>query len=396
MVAAAGDQSHTQTAPKVTVTPHASTAWIAAFGPVGAGSDGYLMRVETNAMSLASLGFKVDVLELSKRANPSVGWANVRIHPTLPFILHERRVLGSLNLLSDFRAQLSFAVGLLRNWRNMRAAQVVVIEGAFFAMALSLRFLRRGRRPLLVFDLITLMSTLHRDTSGKCTFQCKLRRGIWWFLERICVTCADVVATGNEADAGALRASQVRVLPHAVLEVSLRASQEDPNLLGFLGNGHVLPNRRAVEFLVSSVLNHPGLESVRCRVIGDQTGYALDAHNRLEFAGFSKDSGNALSRVSVCCAPMEGAGGVSTKVLEYLMSGKRTVCTPESAQGVARPPAGLWVVELHNFAEAVAAALAEPWSAEQASSLRHWMIAHHGLKALQSEWQQVLLPSVIE
>jgi hypothetical protein len=78
------------------------------------------------------------------------------------------------------------------------------------------------------------------------------------------------------------------------------------------------------------------------------------------------------------------------------MSGKRTVCTPESAQGVARPPAGLWVVELHNFAEAVAAALAEPWSAEQASSLRHWMIAHHGLKALQSEWQQVLLPSVIE
>jgi hypothetical protein len=110
----------------------------------------------------------------------------------------------------------------------------------------------------------------------------------------------------------------------------------------------------------------------------------------MEFVGFAKDPTDALSAVSVCCAPMAGAGGVSTKVLFYLMSGKRTVCTPEAAHGIAMPPDGLWVAERQRFADAVAAGLALPWSLAKAQALREWMVSHHGFGTLTQGWELAL------
>jgi hypothetical protein len=289
------------------------------------------------------------------------------------------------------RGQLALAVGLARNWSSLRSSDVVVVEGGLLLLSFIVGLFKRRSFPILVFDLITLMSSLHRDLTASCTLTCRLRRTIWRILEFVCVRSADVAIAGSIEDAHLLYGGRARVVPHVVLtNASDGVGHEEADLVGFLGNGHVAPNREALEFIATIVLSHPGLESVRCRVVGDQNGYNTRGNNRIDFVGFYKDPSQALASISVCCAPMEGAGGVSTKVLAYLMNGKRTVSTPEAAHGIALPPGGLWIAERYMFAEAVTSALASPWSTDQAHALRDWMAIHHGLPALTEAWRTAL------
>ena len=367
------------------------SAWIVSFGPVGSGADGYLIRVEANSRALAGLGYEVSVLEVSTRSQSTNPWPHVTTCPAAPWLAAQRRILGPVNLLADLRAQLALAVGTIRNWRSLRAADLVVIEGGLLALTLCVRLSRRNRRPIVVFDLITLMSSLHRDPPGRCIFQCKVRRRIWRVLELVCVKFCDVSVAGSIEDANELYSSNVKVVPHALIaDPQVIDVSEKRDLVGFLGSGHVVPNREALSFIALSVLRHAGLETVRCRVIGQKEGYSHENSERLEFVGFRENPATALAEVSVGCAPMDGAGGVSTKVLAYLAHGKRTVCTPEAAHGIARPFVGLWVAERADFAQAVADALAFPWSAGESHKLREWMHEHHGLGGLQRSWQEAL------
>ncbi len=376
-----------------TTEPIRPVAWIVSFGPVGAGSDGYLVRVETNAQALASLGYQVKVLDISRRSERTTPWANVETYPALPSVIREQRILGPIDWLANFRGQLALVVGLIRNRKSLRSSDVVVVEGGLLFLSFILRLFRRRSSPVFVFDLITLMSSLHRDLTPVCGITCKLRRRFWWILEFVCVRSADVAITGSSEDALLLYNGRARVVPHIVLgDTSDLEEQEVAGLVGFLGNGHVVPNREALDFLATIVLNDRRLELARCRVIGDPAGYNGRDNRRIEFVGFYKNPSPALAPVSVCCAPMDGAGGVSTKVLAYLMNGKRTVSTPEAAHGIAFPPNGLWVAERENFAEAVAAAMKSQWSLAEARALREWMAMHHGLPALKQAWDSVLAP----
>jgi hypothetical protein len=373
--------------------PIRGVAWLVSFGPVGAGSDGYLVRAETNAQALAALGYLVKVLEVSRRSERTTPWANVETYPALPSVIREQRILGPIDWLANFRGQLALVVGLIRNRKSLRSADVVVVEGGLLFLSFALGLFRRRSSPVFVFDLITLMSSLHRDLTPVCSIRCKLRRRIWWILEFVCVQFADVAITGSKEDALRLYGGRARVVPHIVLgDTSELDQQEVAGLVGFLGNGHVVPNREALDFLATMVLNdrHPDLE--RCRVIGDPAGYNGHDNGRIEFVGFYKNPSAALAPVSVCCAPMDGAGGVSTKVLAYLMNGKRTVSTPEASHGIAFPPNGLWVAERANFAEAVAVAMRTSWSQAEARALREWMAIHHGLPALGEAWESALAP----
>ena len=148
-------------------------AWIVSFGPVGAGSDGYLVRVETNAQALASLGYQVKVLEISRRSERTTPWTNVETFPALPSIIREQRILGPIDWLANFRGQLALLVGLIRNRRSIRSSDVVVVEGGLLFLSFALRLFRRRSFPLFVFDLITLMSSLHRDLTPLNVFVCE-------------------------------------------------------------------------------------------------------------------------------------------------------------------------------------------------------------------------------
>ncbi len=371
--------------------PTRAIAWIVSFGPVGAGSDGYLIRVETNAQALASLGYQVKVLEISSRSERTTPWTNVETYPALPWVIREQRILGPIDWLANFRAQFALVVGLIRNRKSLRSSDVVVVEGGLLLLSFALRLIRHRSSPIFVFDLITLMSSLHRDLTPVCTITCKLRRRIWWVLEFVCVGSADVAITGSKEDALLIHGGRARVVPHIFVGGTSDAKEQElAGLVGFLGTGHLGPNREALDFLATNVLNDWRLEHVRCRVIGEPDGYNGRDNRRIEFVGFYKNLPPALAPVSVCCAPMDGAGGVSTKVLAYLTHGKRTVSTPEAAHGIAFPPSGLWVADRENFAEAVAVALRAPWSPADARALRAWMAIHHGLPALIQAWESAL------
>jgi hypothetical protein len=374
--------------------PIRGVAWIVSFGPVGAGSDGYLIRVETNAQALASLGYQVKVLEISRRSERTTPWENVETYPALPSVIRQQRILGPIDWLANFRGQLALAVGLARNRKSLRSSDVVVVEGGLLFLSFALRLFRRRPSQLFVFDLITLMSALHRDLTPVCTITCKMRRRIWRILEFICVRSADVAITGSKEDALLLHGGRARVVPHVVVgDKSDVEEQEVAGLVGFLGTGHLVPNREAVDFLATRVLTDSRLEHARCRVIGEPDGYNRRDNKRIEFVGFYEDLARALAPVSVCCAPMDGAGGVSTKVLAYLTHGKRTVSTPEAAHGIAFPPRGLWVAEREHFAETVSAAMKSPWSPPEARALREWMAMHQGLPALNHAWRSALVPN---
>jgi hypothetical protein len=198
------------------------------------------------------------------------------------------------------------------------------------------------------------------------------------------------VACSTE-DAKRLQTGRVEVVPHAVVAAASETHvEENPHLVGFLGSGRIGPNREAVDFIGSDLLEHPGLELIRCRVIGEEDGYGAHDIERMEFLGFCKDLSKALAPVSVCCAPMQETGGVSTKVLAYLINGKRTVSTMEAASGIVAPPDGLWIAERPQFAEVLARALVTPWLPPNAQALREWMANHHGLTAVREAWRQAL------
>jgi hypothetical protein len=293
--------------------PDRGQAWIVSFGPVGSGADGYILRAELNARALAGLGFDVNVLDVSSQADSRIPWPNVQTHPAWPSMFPRRRLLGSLDVVAIAREQIALVVGLIRKWRSLRSADLLLVEGGLLALAFATRLAEGRRRPVFVFDLITLMSSLHRDPPGRCTLQCKSRRLIWRVLETVCVRFSDLAVAGTTDDAKGLHGERVEVVPHAmVVDPYAGDSTEHPDLVGFLGSGHVIPNRMAVDFIESEVLTHRGLEAVRCRVIGDLEGYGMGRDHRLEFLGFRQNPSQALAPVSVGCAPMEGAGGVST------------------------------------------------------------------------------------
>jgi Glycosyl transferases group 1 len=367
------------------------SAWIVSFGPVGSGSDGYLIRAEANARALASLGLHVDILEISTRTSQGTVWPNVEVHSAAATLVRDPRVSGHNTFSNLIRAQFALLIGLFRNWSRLRSAEVVVVHGGLLAFAFAPRLVSRSAPRTIIFDPVTVMSRLHRHGAGACTLKCRLRRLAWRLAENLCVRCADVTVAFGAEDAAHLGRGHVERVPHAVLDDRPPSNAvEDRHLVGFLGGGWVGPNRDAVEFIASSILSYPRLRSVRCRVIGTTGGYRENIHPRMEFIGFSDNLAESLGPVSVCCAPMEDTGGPSTKVLDFLTNGKRTVCSAESARGISVPPSGLWVAERSEFAESVANALEAQWSPSKARALHDWMVAHHGFNTLRQAWARVL------
>jgi len=177
------------------------SAWIVSFGSVGSRRDAYVIRAEATARALEETGFTVEVLEISNRTTALQLSRGISIHPLGGRLTPGARVMGSVDLVAEFRKQVGIIVGLIKHSRDLRGSQVLVIEGGLLLMALLLGRLPLGkRRPLLVFDVITVMSALHRHgfetdaegTVNRCRVSCRLRRGAWWLIELLGSKAADV------------------------------------------------------------------------------------------------------------------------------------------------------------------------------------------------------------
>src|SRR5207302_11371685 len=102
--------------------------------------------------------------------------------------------------VAEFVNQLALLTGLIRNWRDMRRSDVLILEGGLLWMA---ALARAGSRPqkVTVFDALAVMSQLHRHGEGmqrtSCTLGCRLRRAVWRILESWCMRlCTVTVVCG--------------------------------------------------------------------------------------------------------------------------------------------------------------------------------------------------------
>lgn len=148
-----------------------------------------------------------------------------------------------------------------------------------------------------------------------------------------------LVARGH-APGGVLTCSMQRARP-AVDLAAVREWQRRFDLgrrigVVFLGNLNYPPNRTAVEFVVSEL--QPQSARIAERAVFLLVGkgseaFGSEAEPPVHGLGPVPDLSNLLFACHVGLAPMGVAGGVSGKMVDYLIHGLRVVATPEGARG---------------------------------------------------------------
>ena len=125
-------------------------------------------------------------------------------------------------------------------------------------------------------------------------------------------------------------------------------------LVLFVGGG-ADHNRRAATFLEQDVA--PRLRSnARVLVAGKAAAAIGDGRGRVLSVGYVADVRPLLAAADVAVNPVAYGSGSNLKVAEYLAAGLPVVTTPIGARGFERWSDRMQIVELADFAEAIAAA----------------------------------------
>jgi len=135
-------------------------------------------------------------------------------------------------------------------------------------------------------------------------------------------------------------------------------------------------------------------------VVGSRPVAAVQAltGNGIEVTGRVPETPPFFDRAAVAIAPLRLARGVQNKVLEALSMGLPVVCSPQAAQGITPPPAGVLMVAADAAATiaAVTALFAEPACARGAGAqAANWVREHYRWEAVYERYDRELarLPS---
>jgi hypothetical protein len=215
-------------------------------------------------------------------------------------------------------------------------------------------------------------------------------------VERTLLAEAALVLACSEDDAAAFRPQARRVvpMPHGVLPAPpAAAAPQGPARIGFLGSAHP-PNIAAARFILEVLA--PALPEARFEIAGGVCG-ALAAtapnvllHGVLPAAALSV----AMAGWTLALNPVEGGGGASLKVADYLAHGLPSLSTPQAARGfpVLSEGAGQ-VLPLDQFLPALRLLLRSPQrlrlmarAAREAAAALGWpqvaAAARHAIAAL--------------
>jgi hypothetical protein len=147
---------------------------------------------------------------------------------------------------------------------------------------------------------------------------------------------------------------RVIAAPERVTAWRRRLGTEGSVSLVFIGNLGYPPNRRAVEYALSRIA--PRLNSTRNRakliLVGAGTDSLELASGNVVGVGPVTDLDNLLYGCQIGLAPMEVEGGISGKIVDYLIHGLTVVATPEAQSGVISNSATI-LANLDEFAETV-------------------------------------------
>jgi hypothetical protein len=360
------------------------------FGSVQRPDGGLQVRARVLAESLATLGIPAAIVSTREpdRRAPLPAWArsfHVPVRkPTKGFSMEFSRLIREVAADSD----------------------VVFIANAMFMPALSVS---RVALPM-IWDTNECQS-LHYSRLPR-TPRNRARELVWNGLERwgarrcrLAVSIGGPEAREWRSRYPALRRKLVTVdhvpFAHAVQAAGARATAarlagqplEGP-ILVFVGTLAAKHNLAAAEWIVD-VLAPSLQESVTVLLCGPGSDRFKSGGPgaRVVGLGMVEDVDSVVAAADLCLAPLASGAGVKTKVLHYLVHGRRVAGTPLAFEGVENAP-GMFSASLDDLPALVARliATAEPVAeAEQrVAAQRGWMVEHHTQEQAVTQWREVL------
>jgi glycosyltransferase involved in cell wall biosynthesis len=360
------------------------------FGSVQRPDGGLQVRARVLAESLAALGIPpaiVSTREPDRRA-PLPVWArsfHIPVHkPTKGFSMEFSRLIREVAADSD----------------------VVFIANAMFMPALAVS---RVSLPM-IWDTNECQS-LHYSRLPR-TPRNRAKELVWTGLERwgarrcrLAVSIGDPEAREWRSRYPALRRKIFTVdhvpFAHAVPPAAARAEVArlagvalDGPILVFVGTLAAKHNLTAAQWIVD-VLGPSLPEAVTVLLCGPGSDrfHASGRGASVVGLGMVEDVDSVVASADLCLAPLASGAGVKTKVLHYLVHGRRVAGTPVAFEGLENAP-GMFSASLDDLPELVRRLIAtpepEPEAELRVAAQRAWMVDHHAQAQAVRQWREAL------
>jgi hypothetical protein len=360
------------------------------FGSVQRPDGGLQVRARVLAESLAALGIPAAIVSTREpdRRAPLPAWArsyHVPVRkPTKGFSLEFSRLIREVAADSD----------------------VVFIANAMFMPALAVS----GVSLPMIWDTNECQS-LHYSRLPR-TARNRARQVVWTGLERwaarrsrLAVSIGGPEAREWRSRYPALRKKLVTVdhvpFAHAVTQESARASVarlagvplEGP-ILVFVGTLAAKHNLVAAQWIVDVLApSLPEAVTVLLCGPGSDRFQGSDSGARVVGLGMVDDVDSVVASGDLCLAPLASGAGVKTKVLHYLVHGRRVAGTPVAFEGLENAP-GTFSASLDDLPALVGRLIASaepvPEDEQRVAAQRAWMAEHHAQEQAVRQWREVL------
>lgn len=161
--------------------------------------------------------------------------------------------------------------------------------------------------------------------------------------------------------------SKVIVLPYVKKEkkvnVEMKSVKDAVSKVNvvLLGDYRYPPNHLAAKFVLDNVVDKlkSDEESFNLYVVGPTSDLLLkSSHKSVKILGPLKDLDDILLRSHIGLAPTTTVGGLSMKIVDYLVNGLRVIATQEASAGIV-PNSQLKVVPLKDFSQAIDAEISD-------------------------------------
>ncbi len=120
-----------------------------------------------------------------------------------------------------------------------------------------------------------------------------------------------------------------------------------------LGDYRYPPNRQAAEFVLNELTEKLSADAncYNILIVGSSSDLLFESNDRnIEILGAVKDLDDVLLHAHIGLAPTTTIGGLSMKIVNYLVHGLRVIATPEASAGII-PNEQMKVASLENFPE---------------------------------------------
>jgi Glycosyl transferases group 1/Glycosyltransferase Family 4 len=360
------------------------------FGSVQEPDGGLQVRARVLAESLAALGIAPAIVSTRERnpRGPLPKWAR------------------SLHVPSQ-KPRKGFSIEFARLIRDVAAtSDVVIVENAMFMPALTFS---RIALPM-VWDTNECQG-LHYSRLPS-TLDNRAKQLVWNGLERWAARRCRLAVSIGEPEARewrgrypSLRGKLMTVdhVPFArdVVTAGTRADVErlvgsklTGPVLVFVGTLAAKHNQVAAQWIVDVLA--PSLpQSVTVLLCGPRSEqlHGTGVGARVLGLGMVDDIDAVVASADLCLAPLASGAGVKTKVLHYLMLGRRVVGTPLAFEGIEGAP-GVFAAPLADLPDLVTrlagvtetAAVTEERVAAQSA----WMTQHHARGQAVDQWREAL------